>query len=230
MIVTKRTALLVSLLAIVASWAYHIARQSAGHALPAEFSDFAIAIAVAKLVTIAIIYFLLRLGGEGFGSLGVGARAWPRHLGIGLAFGVAMFVLFNVGLASILGPMFARPADGGRTLMTYFQQPGNLLLWIPIGVLAGGVVEELERIFVITRFEHWLGRSGLVLGIVLSSAIFGLGHLYQGVGIAIGTAISGAALALLYLRRRSALEPMAAHAIADVLAVLAATMLAHPHG
>jgi len=71
---------------------------------------------------------------------------------------------------------------------------------------------------------------GLVLGLILSSLMFGMGHLYQGVGIALGTALSGAALALLYLRRRSAIEPIAAHAISDVFAVLAATFLAHPHG
>jgi membrane protease YdiL (CAAX protease family) len=32
--------------------------------------------------------------------------------------------------------------------------------------------------------------------------------------------------ALIYLRRRSAVEPMVAHAFCDVLAILAATMLA----
>jgi membrane protease YdiL (CAAX protease family) len=92
------------------------------------------------------------------------------------------------------------------------------------------VVEELERIFVITRFEQRWGRTGLVLGVVLSSVTFGLGHLYQGVGIAMATGVSGAVLALVYLRRRSALEPIVAHAISDVFAVLAATFLAHPHG
>ena len=110
--------------------------------------------------------------------------------------------------------------------MSFFKEPTNLLAWIPIGIFGGGVVEELQRIFIFTRFEKWLGRPGLILGIVLSSVMFGLGHRYQGLGIAIGTGISGGLLALLYLRRRSAIEPITAHAFSDVLAMLGATMLA----
>ena len=54
--------------------------------------------------------------------------------------------------------------------------------------------------------------------------MFGLGHRYQGLGIAISTAVSGVIFALVYLRRRSALEPISAHAFSDVLAMLGATM------
>lgn len=56
--------------------------------------------------------------------------------------------------------------------------------------------------------------------------MFGFGHLYQGLGSAISTAVSGLVFSLVYLRRRSALEPIAAHAFSDVLAMLGATMLA----
>ena len=88
------------------------------------------------------------------------------------------------------------------------------------------MVEELQRIFIFTRFEKWLGRPGLILGIVLSSVMFGVGHLYQGLGIAISTAVSGVIFALVYLRRRSALEPITAHALSDVLAMLGAMLQA----
>lgn len=228
MLVSKRTALFVSLLAILASWAYQLATLRNGHQLPSTFSEFAVAIAIKKLIVIAVIFALLELAGEGFDALGLTSKEWPRRLGVGLAIGTAMFLVFNVGLASVLGTMFPRAPTSGVSVMDYFQAPANLLLWLPISVFAGGVVEELQRIFVITRFEQWLGRAGLVLGVVLSSVMFGVGHLYQGVGIAIATGVSGAVLALVYLRRRSALEPIAAHAISDVFAVLAATLLAHP--
>ena len=87
-------------------------------------------------------------------------------------------------------------------------------------------MEELQRIFIFTRFEKWLGHPGLVLGIMLSSVMFGHGHRYQGLGIAISTAVSGVLLALVYLRRRSALEAITAHAFSDVLAMLGAAMQA----
>ena len=174
----------------------------------------------------AAIFLLLRLQGEGFRDIGVNGLQWPKHLGIGLLFGVAMFIALNVALGSVLGSLLPRPAASGPTIMSFFKEPTNLLAWIPIGIFGGGVVEELQRIFIFTRFEKWLGRPGLILGIVLSSVMFGLGHRYQGLGIAIGTGISGGLLALLYLRRRSAIEPITAHAFSDVLAMLGATMLA----
>ena len=125
-----------------------------------------------------------------------------------------------------MNSLLPRPAASGPTILSFFKEPTNLLAWIPIGIFGGGVVEELQRIFIFTRFEKWLGRPGLILGIVLSSVMFGLGHRYQGLGIAISTAVSGGLLALLYLRRRSALEPITAHAFSDVLAMLGATMQA----
>jgi len=58
-----------------------------------------------------------------------------------------------------------------------------------------------ERILILTRFEKCLGCAS-------------------------STAVSGLVFSLAYLRRRSALESVTAHAFSDVLAVLGATMLA----
>jgi len=137
-----------------------------------------------------------------------------------------MFVALNVVLSSALSALLPGPAAGGPSILSFFREPRNLLIWLPIGVIGGGIVEEIQRIFVLTRFEMALGRAGLALGVALSSAMFGFAHLYQGPGAAISNAVSGAVLALLYLRRRSALEPVVAHAFTDVLAMLAATFLA----
>jgi membrane protease YdiL (CAAX protease family) len=55
-------------------------------------------------------------------------------------------------------------------------------VWLPIGVIGGGIVEELERAFVLTRFELWMGKNGLYVALVLSSIVFGVAHLYQSTG------------------------------------------------
>ena len=117
-------------------------------------------------------------------------------------------------------------ATDGASVTSLFRRPEDLLIWLPIGILGGGVVEELQRIFILTRFEKWLGRPGLALALLISSAMFGVGHLYQGLASALATAVSGLVFALVYLRRRSALEPITAHASSDVLAMFAATILA----
>lgn len=222
----RRAALALSLGVIVLAWAYQIATQRSGATLPAHFSELAFRIARNKLIVFGVLFLLLRLEGEGFEALGVSRRDWVRRLAAGLAIGLAMFIGLNVALDSLLNAVFPRNAASGPSVMAFFKEPLNLLVWLPIGILGGGVVEELQRIFVITRFEKWLGRPGLVLGVALSSAIFGFGHLYQGLGTALSTAVSGLVFCLVYLRRRSALEPIAAHAFSDVLAMLGATLLA----
>ena len=226
MMLSKRTALGISLGAIVLYWMIQIAMEGSGHPLPDHFSELIFRIVRNKLLVMATIVLLLRLEGETIAGLGVVRRDWIPHVGMGLVIGLVMFIALNVALAAVMRALVPDPPLAGPSIMSFFKQPGNLLIWLPIGIFGGGVVEELQRIFIVTRFEAWLGRPGLVLGVTLSSAMFGYGHLYQGLGAAMGTAVSGLVFALVYLRRRSALEPITAHAFSDVLAMLGATMIA----
>jgi len=226
MTISRRAALRISLGVIVLHWIYQIVSHRSGPSVPAHFSELVVRIVSTKLLVFAALFLLLRLEGERFDRLGVIRHEWPRQLGLGIAIGFAMFVGLNVMLDSVMNHLIPRPPSNAPSITAFFKTPRNLLAWLPIGIFGGGVVEELERIFVLTRFEKWLGRPGLILGVALSSAMFGYAHLYQGVGTAIGTMLSGVVFSLVYLRRRSALEPVTAHAFSDVLAMLGATMLA----
>lgn len=221
------SALYVSLAVIAAYWLYELSQRS-NPALPATFQELVLAVVRNKLVVLIAIVLLLRLRNERFEAMGFSSRNWRIHLGVGLAIGLVMFVGLNVVLTSVMNSLIPHPASGASSVMSFFKESRNLLVWLPIGIFGGGLVEEMERIFVITRFEQWLGRPGLVMGIVLSSAIFGFGHLYQGLAAALSTACSGLVFALVFLRRRSAIEPVVAHAFSDVLAMIAATLLAQP--
>ena len=57
-------------------------------------------------------------------------------------------------------------------------------------MIAGGVREEIQRGFVLRRFEQYLG--GGAIGLVVFSVLFGLGHLEQGRDVALATAVLGA--------------------------------------
>ena len=157
--------------------------------------------------------------------MGVSRSDWKRHLLRGLLYGLILFVLLNVGLNNVLSGLFPKPESQGTTVMMYLAEPRNLLVWILLGILGGGVVEELIRIFVLTRFERAFHAPGLYFALICSSVVFGFGHLYQGTGAAISTGISGLIMGLIFIRRRSALEVIAAHAFSDVLAILAAYAL-----
>jgi membrane protease YdiL (CAAX protease family) len=85
----------------------------------------------------------------------------------------------------------------------------DAILFAVVVVIAGGVREELQRAFLLSRFERWLGGGGI--GVVVTSAAFGAGHLLQGIDAAIATGFLGAFWGVIYLRRRSAVAPVISH-------------------
>jgi membrane protease YdiL (CAAX protease family) len=86
-------------------------------------------------------------------------------------------------------------------------------------VVAGGIREEIQRAFLLHRFEVWLG--GGTVGLVVTSIAFGAGHFdLQGVDAGIATGLLGAFWGFVYLRRRSAIAPMVSHAGFDLLQIV----------
>jgi hypothetical protein len=94
----------------------------------------------------------------------------------------------------------------------------NVLAFGVVGILAGGVREELQRAFMLRRFEQHLG--GARVGVLVLSVAFGLGHFVQGWDAAITTGVLGAVWSVLYLRRRSSVAPVVSHAGFNSLEVL----------
>jgi len=95
---------------------------------------------------------------------------------------------------------------------------GDAALLAVVAILAGGVREELQRAFLLRRFEQHLG--GPIVGLVVLSVAFGLGHSVQGLDAVVTTGLLGAFWAALYLRRRSAIAPVVSHAGFNTVEVL----------
>jgi membrane protease YdiL (CAAX protease family) len=224
---SKRILLPLSLGLIGLHWAYTLLDHPLTPVIPPTFAELAVKIILNKVILFTILAVLLSWEPDGWQGVGVSAKDWPKHLAIGIGIGFVMFITLNVALTAALESVLPRPAQNGPSVLAYFADLKNLLVWLPIGVFGGGVVEELERAFILTRFVQWQGRPGLVLAIILSSAMFGLGHLYQGPGVAISTAVSGLVFTLVFLRRRSALEAISAHAFTDILGMVGGAMMAH---
>jgi membrane protease YdiL (CAAX protease family) len=90
------------------------------------------------------------------------------------------------------------------------QSPRDIWLFAIVALVAGGIREELQRAFLLTRFEQHLG--GARVGLLVTSVAFGLGHLIQGFDAALATGTLGLLWGALYLWRRSAVAPMVSHA------------------
>jgi len=100
----------------------------------------------------------------------------------------------------------------------YMNTPLRAAVTIVVVILAGGVREELQRGFILHRFEQRLG--GAYVGLAVFTLAFGLGHVSQGFDAAIAVGLLGAIWGLIYIRRRSVVAPMVSHAGFDASQVL----------
>ena len=222
--ISKQSALHLSLSLIVFSWLYQLFLARPLDIQAAGFSGFVIRIAFVKSIYLISIILFHKIERESWSELGFTFKNWKTQLLIGFLGGLAMFLFISVGLNSFLNSLFPKPTESGG-ILSYFTDTRNLYIWLIVGIVGGGFVEELVRIFVLTRFQKKFQQYGLYFALICSSFLFGFGHLYQGAGAAISTGISGLLLGIIYIRRRSALEVIAMHAFNDVFAILAAYQL-----
>jgi membrane protease YdiL (CAAX protease family) len=148
----------------------------------------------------------------------------PPRGGAGLAT-LGFTAAFAVGLlASTL--ILRRLAAGGRPVpgQAAFAAmlPGNRAeraLALAVAVSAGICEELVYRGLLIAVGVGLLGLPA-VAAAALSCLVFGLAHLYQGVGGVLGSTLVGAVLAAVYLVGASLLAPVLLHALLDVRALL----------
>lgn len=182
--------------------------------------------ALTLLDTVALVWLmvtLLRAGGQRPSALWLGTRPVARELVKGIQH---VPIVFAIG-ASLLLTIRALTPDLHNVEVNPFQAlAGNTasqaVMLLIVAIVGGGVREELQRAFLLDRFERHLGPAWL--GVMLLSVAFGLGHLLQGQDAAIATGAMGAFWAVVYLRRRSSVAPMVSHALFNSLEVLLITV------
>ena len=148
---------------------------------------------------------------------GRGSRA-ARDAMIGLV--TVPFVFVGVGILLNAIRLFAPSLHNVATnpLEALAATPGQAALFSLVAIFAGGVREELQRAFILRRFEQYLG--GAVVGVWVLSIAFGLGHVMQGWDAAVTTGVLGAFWAWMYLQRRSSVGPIISHAGFNSLEIL----------
>jgi membrane protease YdiL (CAAX protease family) len=172
------------------------------------------------IFAVIVVTVLLRLSGERYRDLGFDTQNICRQLGFGILFGVLIFIFDTFISTPIVEGLLPKTSAQGIDMGRLFTNIYLLPLWILVALFKGAFSEELWRIFALTRFEKWLGKTGLVLALISGSVVFGFGHLYQGLSGLITIAIIGFLYALVYLRRRQALEAVFAHATFNMIGVI----------
>jgi len=167
---------------------------------------------------VGLIYALLIAHGQRprevlFGSRPVGGEAAAGLPMTFVALGLGIIVMLP--LRRFAPWLHTVPHNPFETMM---RSPRQALVFAGVVIVAGGIREEVQRAFILNRFERWLG--GGAIGVVLASAAFGAGHLLQGADAAIATGVLGAYWGIVYLRRRSIVAPMVSHAGFDLLQIV----------
>lgn len=194
----------------VAPYVKGTTRLSVPYVVALSFGDAAL--------LIGLMLIILRAHGQSPRQVFLGNRSviGEALLGVPLTFiaiGIAAAVLSSV---LRFAPWLHTVAE--NPLQSMLKTPLDAWLFALVVVVAGGVREEMQRAFLMNRFERWLG--GGRVGVVIISIGFGAGHLTQGVDATIATGLLGAFWAVIYLRRRSCVAPMVSHTAFDLLQIL----------
>ena len=197
------TQLLLMLLLGAGGWSPFDAasRLSPGYVLALTVADATLVVALSLL--------FLASHGESPRAVLIGRRWPPGEVRFGVLLVPIVFVgvMLAVGTIRVWLPSLHNVAR--NPLEDLLAGPWAAGLFVTVVVAAGGVREEVQRAFILHRFDRYLG--GGRVGLVLFSVAFGAGHLDQGRDVAVATACLGMFWGWIYLRRRSIVAPLANH-------------------
>jgi len=162
------------------------------------------------VLVIGLIVLFLNAHRERPRDVFLGSRPPLREAALGFALLPAIFILAVLALVLLyqLAPGLHNVAR--NPFQDMLQNRRDAIVFGVVATVAGGVREEIQRGFVLHRFRQYLG--GGAPGVILYSAIFGLGHIDQGWDAVITVATLGAVWGTIYLIRGSILAPMVSHA------------------
>jgi len=181
---------------------------------------------VDTVLLVGLILLFLRSHGEDPRGVLLGSRPIARELARGLPL---ILVALGAGIGVLLAIRYLVPSlhtVEQNPLEGLLDSPRDAWLFALVVLVAGAVREEIQRGFLLHRFERWL--CGGTVGVVVTSMAFGAGHIVQGYDAGIVTGLLGAFWGIIYLRRRSVAAPMVSHAGFNLLQILQLVIMRTP--
>lgn len=171
------------------------------------------------LLLILLMVLLMKAHGESPTALWLGRGPLKREAFLGALLIPLVFLMVVVLLNALrLWAPWLHNVETNPLEELAAGGPREAAMFALVAIFAGGLREELQRAFLLHRFEQHLG--GAWVGVIVLSIAFGLGHFVQGWDAAITTGALGAFWAVLYLRRRSSVAPVLSHAGFNSLEIL----------
>jgi membrane protease YdiL (CAAX protease family) len=163
------------------------------------------------VLTVGLVVLFLRARGEGVGELLLGARGLRvREMAIGVLLIPGLFAVVAgvLGAIRLLWPGLHNVATSPFEAL--IRTPHDAALLALVAGVSGGIKEEVQRAFILRRFEQHLG--GAVAGLLLFSGVFGAGHFIQGWDVGVATTLLGIIWGVVFLWRRSIVAGAVSHA------------------
>ncbi|MBI3493034.1 MAG: CPBP family intramembrane metalloprotease [Acidobacteria bacterium] len=167
---------------------------------------------------IGLVLLFLHAHGERPRDVLLGRKPIAREFAIGVPL---ILVALALGGSVLLAVRHFAPSlrtVEHNPLQELLRSPPDAWRFAFVVLVAGGVREEIQRAFLLHRFDVWLG--GGRAGVVVTSVAFGAGHLLQGADAAVVTGLLGAFWGTIYLRRRSCVAPLVSHAGFDLMQIV----------
>ena len=183
---------------------------------------FTVSLVDAVVVT-TLIVMLLHARRESVRQVLIGSRPVVRETLFGIVLIPIVFLVVICVMVLVLSYAPSLRNVPRNPLEDLIRNRSDAVVFGVVVMIAGGFREELQRGFIIHRFEGFLG--GGTLGVLVYSVLFGLGHFEQGWDASVVTGSLGVLWGVVYLRRRSVIAPMVSHAGFNLAQVVKAVML-----
>jgi len=201
-------------LSVIGGFFQHAVRQQPQAAVP---SGSAVPGYISVLVFEWLLVLYVRMGvhkrGVRLRDLVGGPWATPKDVVKDIALGAGLWAVW-IGLTNphVLG--------GGTNAAQGLLPRGIVesLAWIPLALSAGFCEELAFRGYLQKQFQTITGSAGWAVPI--QAIVFGVGHLYEGVGQVARIALFGILFGLLAVWRKSLRPGMIAHAWSDIFGVI----------
>jgi membrane protease YdiL (CAAX protease family) len=172
---------------------------------------------------VLIGWLSMRLRGTGWRSVGLTRPAsWRSTVLLALAAAVLLQVLSEYCIEPVIERLTGEATDLSSFRPLVGNLPATLGMLALVWTLAAFGEELAYRGYVLERAATLGGgtRTAWILGVIGIAALFGLGHVYQGVSGIFGSAFAGLYFGALYLANgRNLWLPVLAHGFSDTIAL-----------
>jgi membrane protease YdiL (CAAX protease family) len=175
-------------------------------------------IAANHTVVFAVLLLVLRREGRTLGDIGwrvSSGRGLVRELAVGVAFGLAFYLLKELGFDSIR----ALAAGAEPTFTTLFRFRPSLTE-LPLLLVATTFIAVEESVYRGYGLPPLRSRWGVVVALAVMGVLFGLLHWGNGGLAIVFTGTLGVLYGVLFLWRGTLVAPVAGHALYNALVIL----------